>query len=205
MNLYVSCGWFMNTVLRDDRGEPRYRIETCTLLGLKDVETKITRFLPRTNASGSQGQLLVSSVNTRGETHVTARLQEEEIARIEWHRIMSTVFRRPGQNPVEVDVYMPYTGLFSRKKRAFTASNGQSYIWKAGSRRSSLLRHDGSRVAVYHHRSYGILGKAHDPFLEISPEGISIADEIVATFVYIERRRAQREKSRRGGGVQATN
>ncbi|TFY53665.1 hypothetical protein EVG20_g10011, partial [Dentipellis fragilis] len=170
MNLYVSCGSILNTVLRDDSGQPRYRIETSTILGLKDEETTISRFLPGTSASGARG------------------LREEEIARIEWHRIRSTMFERPGQNPVEVDV-----------KRAFTATNGQSYTWKSGRKRSSLSRNDSysSRIAQYHKRSYGILGKAHSPYLEIFPAGLSITDEIVVTFIYVEWRRDQREKARR--------
>ncbi|TFY53667.1 hypothetical protein EVG20_g10012 [Dentipellis fragilis] len=199
MNLHVSRSSILNTVLRDDSGEPRYRIETSTTNPLRDQETTVSRFLPGPTTSGSEEQSHPRSTNTDDETDILMRgLPEEEIARIEWHQVKSTVFKWSGQNPVDVSTYMPYTGLLMRK-RAFTATDGQSYAWKYGSTRSSLSRNDSSsaRIAQYHKRSYGIIGKTHKAYLEISPEGLNIADEIVVTFVYIERRRDQREEAAR--------
>ncbi|KAA1475821.1 hypothetical protein DENSPDRAFT_448767 [Dentipellis sp. KUC8613] len=203
MNLHISRRSILDTVLRDDNGQPRYRIETSTRNPLKDQETTISRFVPGTSGptSGPEAQSQATrSTDAEDETDILMRgLREEEVARIEWHQVKSTVFKWYGQDPVDVGTYMPYTGILMRK-RAFTATDGQSYAWKYGSTRSSLSRNDSSntRIAQYHRRSYGIIGKAHKAYLEICPEGLNIADEIVVTFVYVERRRNQREEAARG-------
>ncbi|KAA1475823.1 hypothetical protein DENSPDRAFT_874260 [Dentipellis sp. KUC8613] len=198
MNLHVSRGTFMNTVLRDDSGEPRYRIETSFTKALRGRETIVSRFLPGADAFRNGGQsLLVTSSNTGSETDIHLRgLPEEEIATIEWHRLTPTLFKWLGRT-VEVGTYMPYKGALWRK-RAFTATDGQSYVWTYGIRRSYLARDDDTHacIARYHRRSLGLIGESRKAYLEISPDGTNIADEIVVTFVYIERRREQRRRRR---------
>ncbi|TFY54720.1 hypothetical protein EVG20_g9592 [Dentipellis fragilis] len=178
MNLHVSRGSFLNTVLRDDSGEPHYHIETSFTKELRGRETTVSRFLPGTDAFGS------------GEA-----LPEQEIAKIEWHRFKPTLFKWLGR-AVEVGTYMPYKGALWRK-RAFTATDGQSYVWTYGLRRSYLARDDDTHtcIARYHRRSFDLIrGESRKAYLEISPDGLNIADEIVVTFVYIERRREQRRR-----------
>jgi hypothetical protein len=51
----------------------------------------------------------------------------------------------------------------------------------------------GTPVARYHRKSFGIIGKAKNPCLEILEAGKGIADEIVVTFVYVEKLRMERE------------
>ncbi|KAA1471311.1 hypothetical protein DENSPDRAFT_880375 [Dentipellis sp. KUC8613] len=202
MNLHISrdnlltTRAILNTVLRDDHGEPRYRIET-SFEHTRENETTISRFLPETGTSGTKNPPAPSvKGNTAEETDILLRsLSEQEFAKIEWHRFHPTVFKWAGKT-VEIDSYMPYSNTVMTK-RAFTATDGKSYVWKLGTVRSSLTRNDGTTetpIATYHRGFFGLMGKTDKPYLEISSEGLNILDEIVVTFVYIERRRQQRER-----------
>ncbi|TFY75445.1 hypothetical protein EWM64_g8568 [Hericium alpestre] len=59
---------------------------------------------------------------------------------------------------------------------------------------AQLKRDDRTKthVAQYHPHS-GVFSKGRSPHLEVSSHGLAILDEIVVTFVYMERRRKQNE------------
>ena len=100
-----------------------------------------------------------------------------------------------------------------RKKRTFTAPDGQSYKWDIDFSivRVSmpvywvhktyrlpcfqLSRDDGTgqELARSHRRSYGIIGSKHDPYLEIHPDLGHILDMVVLTFIYVEKLRMDDE------------
>ncbi len=59
-----------------------------------------------------------------------------------------------------------------------------------------LVKNDGSHalVATYDRGSLGFFSKARLPKLTINPEGLAIADEIVATFIYMAQKRERRRR-----------
>jgi len=76
----------------------------------------------------------------------------------------------------------------------FIAADGQSYKWKSDWNDFRLVRNDGSDapIASYDHGSLGILSRSKPPTLSVTPEGVPILDDIVATWVYVDQKRRRR-------------
>ncbi len=113
MNLHISrdniltTRAILNTVLRDDHGEPLYRIET-SFKNTREEVTTISRFLPEAGTSGTNGPSSVKG-DTAEETDILLRaLSEQEFAKIEWHRFHSTLFKWADRT-MEINAYMPYS------------------------------------------------------------------------------------------------
>ncbi|KAI0062123.1 hypothetical protein BV25DRAFT_1825987 [Artomyces pyxidatus] len=87
--------------------------------------------------------------------------------------------------------------------RVFTASDGRAYRWILGALTCWLKPDDGSDVEIarYHPRKLGIFGKARKAFLEVSPDGVPILDELIMTFIWVEMRRRDREKPTKTRGT----
>ena len=55
-----------------------------------------------------------------------------------------------------------------------------------------------AEIARFHPKSHGILDKtAHGAYLEIKPEGLSIVDDILITFIWVEKQRIKKKRRRR--------
>ncbi|KAF7346954.1 hypothetical protein MVEN_01447800 [Mycena venus] len=82
-------------------------------------------------------------------------------------------------------------GLFGWEPE-FTALDGKKYIWRKHVNRTTLeLKGQPATVAAeYNGRNVGLVGKAREqPSLEIFPPFEGMADEIMVTFIYVEKRR----------------
>ena len=66
-----------------------------------------------------------------------------------------------------------------------------------------LVKNDGSHalIATYDKGSIGFFSKARPPKLTINPEGLAIADEIVATFIYVAQKRERQRRRRRQNNI----
>ncbi|KAJ6594443.1 hypothetical protein B0H19DRAFT_920874 [Mycena capillaripes] len=86
------------------------------------------------------------------------------------------------------------------RQRIFTAKDGKQYRWSGSAYYTRLKLNDGSDtpVAEYRCKSVGLLTKARDPYLEIYPSFEHMVDEIMITFIFVERLR----KSRNDGSQQ---
>jgi hypothetical protein len=62
-----------------------------------------------------------------------------------------------------------------------------------------LILNDGTKalVANFHTKSFGIIGDARPACLEILPIGEDMVDTILVTFIYIEKKRKDKERSAR--------
>ncbi|KAA1477683.1 hypothetical protein DENSPDRAFT_844866 [Dentipellis sp. KUC8613] len=199
MNLHVTRWSILNALLRDDAGQPIYRVETRSTGKLGGQESIITRFEPGAKPDTASETTLVEpqvlasvTSQTQDETDVVMRgLAEREVGRIEWHYTSPSLITQSGRT-VEVESYMPWQDRWHRR-RAFTASNGQSYAWKYGSARASLTRNDQTNtlVARNHPEAVRLFGKSQRQWIEIAPAELNIMDEIITTFVYVERRRLE--------------
>jgi hypothetical protein len=59
-------------------------------------------------------------------------------------------------------------------------------------------------IAKFHRKQYGILSKRRDAYLEILEGGTHILDQIVITWILVEKLRRDRENRQRrgnGGGI----
>ncbi|KAI0035014.1 hypothetical protein K488DRAFT_44305 [Vararia minispora EC-137] len=179
MELRFTRNSILNTVLRDTNGTPLYRIESPWKV--RNRKTTISRILP-------------GPYSPRGGQDGDDRV----VAEILWQGVGQSVFIFGGQER-KLREYMPRTGMLSTR-RAFVASNGRSYKW-VPSLSSCWSNEDGSdrRLAMFHRRTLGIIGKATNPWLEIAEEVVPVLDEVLMTFVWIERRREQRERQAQAG------
>ncbi|KAJ6538095.1 hypothetical protein B0H19DRAFT_903072, partial [Mycena capillaripes] len=68
----------------------------------------------------------------------------------------------------------------------FTAEDGNEYRWrmKINCTTLELVDKSATRVAEYHGKSRGVIGKAHEPSLEIFPQYEYMADEIMACIFF---------------------
>jgi len=214
MELHYSRPNLLNTVLRDARGTPMYRIESPRKMANR--LTTITRFVPpgaplsppvpdvdgaSSSGGGPDGSAAsapkikrVRSDNASDTDILLAGLEEHVVAQIVWQHFEDTVFKFGGRE-VKLGEYLPKLKAWQRT-RIFTAGNGKKYAWASRALVCWLRRNDDSREVVVrkHRRTFGIgSGDAHYAWLEINPELIPILDEIVMSFVYIERRRQQRD------------
>ncbi|TFY78590.1 hypothetical protein EWM64_g5416 [Hericium alpestre] len=163
MNLSHTYGDVFNTILKDEDGRAMYEIRTPTVL-LGGGRTTILR---------------ISGWGV------------EEVAQIEWHYRTSTKFHFRDYT-VEVSNYMPLRG-FGRTKRVFVATDGHSYLWKMGWRGLKLVRDDGSKTHVAQYHPHTNVFTRQPSVLDITSHGLAILDEIVVTFVYMERKRKETE------------
>ncbi|EGN95607.1 hypothetical protein SERLA73DRAFT_162418 [Serpula lacrymans var. lacrymans S7.3] len=90
------------------------------------------------------------------------------------------------------------------QKYIFAGPDGRPYKWRFRDV-ISLELNDSSKtpIARYHRRSLGILGKRHDPYLEIFPVGEHMVDVIATTFIYLEKLRRVEERAARRRGNNA--
>ncbi|KAI0062117.1 hypothetical protein BV25DRAFT_1916401 [Artomyces pyxidatus] len=195
MELRFSRNNLLNTVLRDERGEPLFRIHTTP--GWTGRITTVSRFVAgRKSTSYARPPVEGVRRDNASDTDIHLMgLEEREVAQIEWHAFRQSVFCHGGQKK-KIDSYMPGKGVLQRR-RIFTASDGRAYRWVLGMRTCWLKTDDGNdaKLARFHRSSTGIIGEAHNTFLEISPEAVPILEELVMTFIWVERRREQREKA----------
>ncbi|KAJ7457965.1 hypothetical protein B0H11DRAFT_2062080 [Mycena galericulata] len=125
------------------------------------------------------------------------------LAQLCWYLRSPSVIRFGGE---EIDpatffrkVEMPW--YVKLPVRVFTGKDGKEYKWSCSMHHTTQLRlNDGSDtlVAEYHPRSLGLISKKRDPCLEIFPPFEHMVDEILITFIYIERLRRVK-RSRRDG------
>ncbi|KDQ53160.1 hypothetical protein JAAARDRAFT_39528 [Jaapia argillacea MUCL 33604] len=119
-----------------------------------------------------------------------------EFARIYWHTINPTELMFNGQKTALKEAMVAKGFLY--RDRQFQGPNGISYRWKMPSTGHLELYVDDeskTQVATLHGASMGILNKKHPAILEIHPVGEHMVDLIVATFVYVEHIRIERERA----------
>ncbi|KAG7442810.1 uncharacterized protein BT62DRAFT_935544 [Guyanagaster necrorhizus] len=93
------------------------------------------------------------------------------------------------------DVCPQRTGIFSTSE-SWVGADNQPYKWKLDMGELYLVKNDGSHalIANFDNGSIGIFSKPRPPKLTITPEGLAIADEIVATFIYMGQKRERRRR-----------
>ncbi|KZV64336.1 hypothetical protein PENSPDRAFT_757334 [Peniophora sp. CONT] len=195
MELHFTRPNLLNTVLRDEHGTPVYRIETDgPALQLSERTTIISRFV-NVPAPGSAERVLADNMS---DTDILLNaLEEQPIGQIVWRRLKQSSLKFDGKE-VKVNDFMPLSKTYA-KRRTFTAQNGEEYTWVYAEDRSRLEKgppNTTPRFSVVEHnrRKRGLLGKESlHPWLRIAKECTLILDEIILTFVWVERRRSEKE------------
>ncbi|TFY74934.1 hypothetical protein EWM64_g9078 [Hericium alpestre] len=208
---------YLNTLLKDEHGRALYRIDTPYRLfgGGRTTVTRLTGQTDHDIAWIEWNMLSPDEFHQHGRTvEASQHLPHKGF----FGTCVSSFSRRD-------DV------LIESRKRVLVASDGQSYVWKDGSH-GVKVNHTAvptcpavvcsadpsppnprqldcddaalSRVAEYHTRSLGFFSKGHPAYLEIAADGVPILDDIVASFVYMEKKRQQRKRSRASAAAGAS-
>ncbi|VDB82739.1 unnamed protein product [Peniophora sp. CBMAI 1063] len=203
MELHFTRPNLLNTVLRDAQGTPFYRIETASALRLSGKTTTVSRFLD-VPKPGSPERVVADNMS---DTDILLqRLEEKPVGQIVWRRMKQSTLKFDGRE-VLVNEHMPLNKTYATR-RTFTARNGQEYTWVFDGDRSTLEKGPpgtSPRLSVveYNKRQRGLLpGKEPSyPWLRIAQEIVPILDEVVLTFVWIEKRRHEKQYAGFDGGV----
>ncbi|KAF8888299.1 hypothetical protein BD779DRAFT_1524620 [Infundibulicybe gibba] len=112
--------------------------------------------------------------------------------------VMATIYARGGHKSVECwgRNITPYRGGLLTTSERFQASDGRSYKWRVDGRDfTRLYTDDGTStpVATFNSGPMGPFSTSRPPRLAVAPQGMPILDDIVATFVHMDRRRRERQ------------
>ncbi|KAH7909213.1 hypothetical protein BJ138DRAFT_256065 [Hygrophoropsis aurantiaca] len=186
MRLTLSSEHVRNTIFTNEEGQVVYKTDTPFKLGSRT--TTISKITPNIEENDMRDQFAI-------------------MAAIEWHAIASSIFRFGGEE-FHAKEFIPSSGI-RRRSRTFTGPDGRSYKWKLEFLTVVLYLNDGSEpkteVARYQRRSLGIVGKKHDPYLDVFSEGEGILDTLILTFIYVEKLRMDKERNAHRAGAAGGN
>ncbi|KAJ7267642.1 hypothetical protein B0H12DRAFT_118431 [Mycena haematopus] len=174
----------------------------------KDAETGIVQYKVRTPI---KVQELVSTISRRIESDIprrnsgTSELGDTAtdsgrfglLAELSWYmrRGAPSVMRIGGKDIDPATFFQkPKVPWYAFPQRIFTAKDGKEYLWYGGAYTTKLKLNDGSNtpVAEYKPKSVGLISKKRDASLEIFPPFEYMVDEIMITFIFVERTRHTR-------------
>ncbi|KAJ7354657.1 hypothetical protein DFH08DRAFT_49502 [Mycena albidolilacea] len=170
----------------------------------KDAETGIVQYKVRSPIKVHE---LISTITRRIDSDIPRRNSGASdastdsgrfglLAELSWHMRAPSVMRIGGKDIDPTTFFQKPTSVkwYSLPDRIFTAQDGKEYRWRAGAHSTKLKLNDGSDtvVAEYKCKSVGLISKARDPSLEIFPPFEHMVDEIMITFVFVERLRRNR-------------
>ncbi|KAF9266001.1 hypothetical protein L218DRAFT_942779 [Marasmius fiardii PR-910] len=173
---FTLSGDYVNSTYADENGRIIYKVQTTSTLpgGYTNILKVLPDDIPRRESL---------SLDTSGGGRDYLGDRFIHIARIDWKSFhifsrgedipTKTLFRKEGWN----------------RNRIFMGDDGREYKWVLGPRQPELQLNDETKtqVAKYHQRNVmGIFGEKRPGVLEIFPEGESMMDTIMMTFVYIE-------------------
>ncbi|KAJ7290203.1 hypothetical protein C8J57DRAFT_1114199 [Mycena rebaudengoi] len=183
MQLTLS-GYPTNSIYTDESGAPKYKTQT------RDWITSISRTLdvdiPR-RQSGSEH----NSVDIDKE-----QVRFASIGQIQWRLRKTSVFRFNDKEVVATSFFRTAGWDWYGRNRIFTARDGKEYKWRLNLHGSLLVTNDASEtvVAKYRPGRLAILAmKGRKSILEIPSPFEYLADDILPTFVYIEKMRSDRK------------
>ncbi|EGN96459.1 hypothetical protein SERLA73DRAFT_186196 [Serpula lacrymans var. lacrymans S7.3] len=110
---------------------------------------------------------------------------DPEIGRIEWQSAHAAIVRIGLR-----DVVVHRSKLFG-SSRTFIAVNGQSYKWKFREGSSWLSSNDSKKAPA---ATFTPLSGHNPALLHVTPHGMTILEDVIVTFLYVEGERRNSEK-----------
>ncbi|KAK0186378.1 hypothetical protein F5146DRAFT_1161148 [Armillaria mellea] len=192
MNLYQTSSGMLNNSYANESGQVIYKVSTPNKFSRR--VTTISRILPPEHPPREDTDL-------RGARSEEVDFQDRfvTLGYIDWKVFVSSVLRFNGTE-VKATEYLRKQGWgFYGRNRVFTGPDGKEYKWILGASISKLVLNDKSEtlIAKYHTRKLGLFSpaKARPAYLEITPEGVHMVDDIFFTFIYIEKLRQEEERN----------
>ncbi|KAJ6630323.1 hypothetical protein B0H10DRAFT_1939093 [Mycena sp. CBHHK59/15] len=193
MQLILTTATPSNSVYIDSSGTKHYKVQTP--FKVHDRTTTISRAIDSDipqRLSESSNQL---EPHDADEDAKADQIRFGSLAYINWRVVESSVIHFCGRE-LETKSFLRKDGWgWYGRHRVFTALDGKEYKWCLGAYTSQLRVNDATEtlVARYKPKKFGLFSKPRKASLEISPPFEYMMDEILVTFVYIERLRKTKE------------
>ncbi|KAJ6507173.1 hypothetical protein C8R47DRAFT_1100504 [Mycena vitilis] len=172
----------------------------------RDAETGVVQYKVRSPIKVHE---LISTITRRIDTDIPRRNSGSEsegegttssarfglLAQLSWRMRGPSVMRFGGQDIDPATFFRKVrTPWYGYPQRIFTAEDGKQYKWTASPHYTKLKLDDGSDtpVAEYGCKSVGLLSQRRDPYFKIFPTFEHMVDEIMITFIFVERLRRGR-------------
>ncbi|KAJ7700722.1 hypothetical protein B0H17DRAFT_1247280 [Mycena rosella] len=191
MQLFLTTATPSNSVYTDESGAPKYKVNTpFKLLQRTTGISRVVEYnIPRRRSLSPDGH----------EVEVEEGERFASLAHIDWHLLESSVIRFRGRELATRDFFRKVGWGWYGRHRVFTARDGREYKWILGALPEQLELNDDAQILVtrYLPKKLGLLSKARKASLEVFPQFEHMLDEIMITFVYIERLRKTKERAAR--------
>ncbi|KAF7367975.1 hypothetical protein MSAN_00863000 [Mycena sanguinolenta] len=187
MHLELSPHNPLNATYYDtESGRAEYRVQTEFKAhnSVTTISRRIESDVPRRNSAPNLDALTSSASGAEGERFGL-------LAKISWRVVGSSIIQF-GEREIDTGTFFKVKGfgLFGLES-GFTALDGKEYRWRKKINRTTLEMHGqpDTLVADFKGKSMGIIGEARKPSLEIPIPYEYMADEIMVTFIYVEKTR----------------
>jgi len=187
MRFILSTHKPINATYKDaETGDVQYKVRSPIKVHerISTISRRVDVDIPRRNSGASEQGDATTDSGTFGH-----------LAQLSWYLRAPSVMRIGGKDIDPKNFFQkPKVPWYAFQQRIFTAQDGKEYRWTGGAHYTKLKLNDGSDtlVAEYRCKSVGLISKARDPYLEIFPPYEHMVDEIIITFVYVERLRHSR-------------
>ncbi|KAF8061805.1 hypothetical protein FPV67DRAFT_1510493 [Lyophyllum atratum] len=178
-HLYLRSHSPLNTVYANEDGQALYKVETHARIST--ISCVVPNNIPEKD----------------GGATVSMQDRFAHLAEVEHNTIKSSVLRFAGKEYKTKEFFRKDGsgwGVYGRN-RIFKGLDGQEYKWISESFNSKLVVNNEAQtfVARSHQRHLGIFGKGKPASLEISTAGEHMVQEILITFIYVEKLRKDSE------------
>ncbi|GLB35659.1 hypothetical protein LshimejAT787_0212240 [Lyophyllum shimeji] len=188
MHLYLSTPSPLNATFTNEDGQVMYKVDTPMAVGTRTstISCVVPNDIPQQQSDSSAAE---ESMKDRFA----------HLAQVEHNVVGSSVLRFGGKEILTKEYFRKEGWGAYGRHRVFTASDGREYKWLLQTFTPKLIVNDESKgvVAKFHRRNLGIIGKPRPRSLEIFPAGEHMVQEILVTFVYVEKIRKDRENAAR--------
>ncbi|KAF7357815.1 hypothetical protein MVEN_00827500 [Mycena venus] len=192
MRFILSTHKPINATYKDaETGVVQYKVRSPIKVHelISTISRRIDSDIPRRNSGSSQHG------DSDGGAATVDSGRFGHLAQISWYMRAPSVMRIGGKDIDPATFFQkPKVPWYAFPERIFTAQDGKEYRWCGGAYHTKLKLNDGSDtvVAEYKCKSVGLITKKRDPYIEIFPPFEHMVDEIMITFIFVERLRKNR-------------
>ncbi|KAJ7932733.1 hypothetical protein B0H13DRAFT_2650715 [Mycena leptocephala] len=193
MQLFLTTGTPSNAVYTDASGAPQYKVNTPFKVHHRttSISRVVEHEIPRRHSGSSSGG---------NESPLEEGVRRfANLATIDWRVFDSSVIHFRGQELAVRDFFRKEGWGWYGRHRVFTALDGREFKWILGAYTPQLKLNDAAEtpVAFYRPKKLGVFSKPRKASIEVFPPFEDMLDEIMVTFVYIERLRKNKERAAR--------
>jgi len=188
MRLILTSDSPINTIYTEESGAAQYKVKTTFKVHNRPtVVSRVVEGIPHGHSGSADGD----------EREAEDGVRFANLANIDWRASDATVITFRGQEFVARDFFRKGKLGLNGHDRIFTALDGREFRWSRGSLASELILNDATEAVIASYRRKTLLDMFSKPSkaaIEVLPAFEDMLDEIMVTFVYMERLREMDER-----------